>query len=56
MRGAGSDSGTTSAQFTLVPLGKKKGSLEGWWARSRSDLIKEKLKKPAKISARKIPR
>jgi hypothetical protein len=28
------------AQFALVPLGKK-GSLAGWWARSRSGLIQE---------------
>ncbi len=35
--------GNCFAQFTLMPQGKK-GSLEGWWARSRSDLIKETKK------------
>ena len=40
------------AQFTLVPLGKKKGSLEGWWARSRSDLIKETKKLQKSVRAR----
>jgi hypothetical protein len=35
-----------------VPLGEKKGSLEGWWARSRSDLIKETKKLQKCLRAR----
>ena len=44
--------GNCFAQFTLVPLGKKKGSLEGWWAQSRSDLIKETKKLQKSLRAR----